>query len=434
MGLISTFTNLIKRQKPTTPKTTSDETQPVRSRTTPDYQDYLRIFKVENDRRSVVENCREMYSDDTRAKAFIETLARDTVVGGFTVTVTDAADVKKAQALADELIARLSLFTRLDDWMRLSLRDGDSFLESSVDSAGLIAQVTRKPTLGMRRNSNDFDRFDDPRRAYWYSDEIWATHTVPANAVWFADWQIIHARWNHDEGSRYGTPMLSSGRKAWRRVDEGERDTAIRRKTRAGLKFLHKVLGDKTAVEEYMQRNKDTLDKPFAATQDFFGNADISVVQGDAHLGDIADVLHQLETFAVASPVPLTLIGYGKDINRDILEQKLEQYERVLKSTEAWVTDQIVKPLLELQWLLQGIWTGNIAYEIKWASKKTITPEALKQVAEALGKLQLLGLPDELLLELLARFVPDFDPVRALELIQKGRPDEIDRIDAMAGE
>jgi len=241
---------------------------------------------------------------------------------------------------------------------------------------------------------------------------------------------MIHARWGHDEGSRYGRPLFASGRKAWKRLDEGETDVAVRRKTRAGMKYVHKVEGGRDKVEEYMDLNKATLDEPFAAIQDFFGNVEIAAIQGDARLGEISDIQHHIETFAIASPVPLALIGYGKELNRDILEQKLEQYERALEQVTQWVTDQIVKPLLETQWVLQGLWPAHLDYEIQWANKKILSPATLEAVARAGLQLRALGWPDEIIIEILGPLVPGLDTERlaaALKAAATARPDEIGR-------
>ena len=129
-------------------------------------------------RRAMVEDCRNMYAHDPRVAGFINSLARDAVKGGFAVQVHQAADVDGTLLIATDLIERLRLFSRIDDWVRLTLRDGDSLLELGVDREQLIRQVTRKPTLEMHRNSNSVDRFDDPQRAYWWSDQPW--QVVPA--------------------------------------------------------------------------------------------------------------------------------------------------------------------------------------------------------------------------------------------------------------
>lgn len=426
-SLTDYFTNLINRLRPAQPKTSSDERPTPRRRATP-----AQRFGLDHGLPAEVRDSRAMVADDTRPKEIISTLARDVVKGGFRVVVSKGVDVKKAQTIADELQQRLRLVSRLDDYCRLTFRDGNSFLELSVERGGQIVELTRKPTLLMRRNSNQYDRFDDPRRAYWYSEEPWWLPEPPADALWFADWQIIHARWDHDEGDRYGTPLFASARKAFRRLDEGEDNIAIRRRTRAGMRYVHKLkTNDENDVDAYIEKNKDVLDAPYAPIQDFFGNVEIEAIQGDARLSEIDDVLHHVDTFGVASPVPLELIGYGKALNRDILEQKLEQYERALETVTQWLEDQIVRPLVEMQWLLLGIWPGGLEYQIQWASKKTLTPTMLKDIAAAGVQLRGLGWPDEVVVDILAPLIPDFDAEtlkQALVAERASRPDEIGRI------
>lgn len=421
------FSALINRLRPAQPATSSDERPSPRRRTALPPR-----FTVDRGLPAEVRDSRAMVAGDTRPKEIISTLARDVVKGGFRVVVSKGTDVKKAQSAADELYQRLRLESRLDDYCRLTFRDGNSFLELSVERSGQIADLTRKPTLLMRRASNHYDRFDDPRRAYWYSEEPWWQPEPPADALWFADWQIIHARWDHDEGARYGTPLFASARKAFRRLDEGEDNIAIRRKTRAGMRYNHKLnTNDPAEVESYLENNKDVLDSPYAPIQDFFGNVEIEAIQGDARLSEIDDVLHHVDTFGVASPVPLELIGYGKALNRDILEQKLEQYERALETVTQWLEDQLVRPLLERQWLLLGIWPGGLEYQIQWASKKTLTPTMLKDIAAAGVQLRGLGWPDEVVIDILAPLIPDFDAgalKQAMAAERASRPDEIGRI------
>jgi len=372
----------------------------------------IRRLQTEGGRRAEVGDCRDMYREDTRAKGVIQGVARDAVKGGFTVKVSGGAEPERAQEEADALIKRLRLFSRLDDWVRLTLRDGDTFLEVGVDEDRHIAVVTRKPTLEMHRASNRQDQFDDPARGYWWSDKVWAGARPPGDALWFADWQIIHARWDHDEGERYGCPLFGAARKPYKRMVEGEFDMALRRKTRAGLHRLHRFPDGtkRDVILEYQEINKDTLDNPFAAVADFFGTVDIKNLQGDARLAETGDVMHHIRTWWLASPMPMSLLGYGQDLNRDVLEKQGEQYERSLPTITQWVEDQIVRPLLELQWLLQGIWPPGLEYELIWASKRAVTPEDIRAVAEAVARLQGTHLiPDAHLLDVVALVLPDLE-------------------------
>ena len=417
---IDRITRLFRRSAPEQAQTTSDEVRrPARPTAT------MRKFQAERGRREIVLVCRKMYGEDPRAREALATLARDATRGGFQVRVSEGSEAERAQEIADDLVRRLGLFDRLDDWARLSFRDGDSFLELSVNDEDLIVDVTRKPALEMVRYSNEQDQFADPARAFWWADQMWVGQEPPRDAVWFAAWQMVHARWQHDEGSRYGTPQFAVARTAWKRMTEGEFDTAVRRKTRAGMKYLHSLEdGDDTAVERYREENKDALNDPYAAVADFFTNdkATVTTIQGDAKLGEIADIEHHIQTFGIASPVPLELLGYGANLKRDVLEEKKEQYDETVPLVSDWVEKQMVVPLLERQWLLQGIWPGGLTYKIAWPVKAALTAANLDKAAGALAKLRLTALfEDEALLGLAARMIPGLDLDALLEALARAR-------------
>lgn len=385
-------------------------------------------FTTENTRRGMVLEARSMYEDDPRVDGSISTLARDAVGSGFDLNI-DGPRAEEAQTIADELLRRIDLFSRVDDWTRLTARDGDSFLELVANAQGEIVGITRKPTLEMHRNSDDFDRFTDPMKAFYWTDQ---PTPDPTNATWFAEWQIVHARYKRDEGSRYGKPLFASARTAYKRVKEGELDIAIRRKTRAGMKYIHSLEdASETDVEAYKVRNRDALSDPFAAIADFFSNkkTDIKVVQGDANLAQIDDVLHHIDTMAIASPVPMELIGYGRNLNRDVLEQKKEQYDESITAVRKWIVTEIVKPLIERQWLLLGIWPDSLVWSVEWKGKKTPTAAAFGEIAKALVALKATGLfQDETLLRIFAMLYPDFDATAEIESLAQRVPDMAQRV------
>lgn len=433
MGLIDQFNAIYRRFFPAQAKTTSNETEPLPTARRHGAQVAYQEVRLQRDRRSIVEDCRAMYSDDSRPEAMIRALAADSVRNGFVLTIEDDVMAERARQEAAALASRLEIESRLDDWIRLTLRDGDTFNELSVDRGGGIVQVTRKPTLSMYRNSDRYDRFPDPAKAFYYSEDEYGLGRIPDDAIFFAQWQVVHARWNHDEGSRYGRPLFASGRKSFKRIQEGESNVAIRRKVRSGKRYQHRIEGGAEAVEEYMRVNQDALDNPFAAVQDFFGNADIKVIEGDGTIGDIADIMHHIETFAFGSPVPLSLIGYGADLNRDILEQKLEQYRDAQVAVAKWAAAELYAPLLKTQWLLKGIYYPNLTWSLVPATKEKLDPATLLTVAQAGLALKALGWPDEAIIDTLAPLVPGLDAdglKTAMVAAVAGRPDEIDRIAA----
>jgi len=401
-SIIDRITALFRRDHP---KTTADEV--VRQRPRP-AADLISKLRSSNERAAIIKDSRTMYQSDTRAESIMQTLARDAVAGGFMVDADDDNAIEIAHALRD----RLKLNGRLDDWSRLTFRDGDTFLEIGVTNDLKIVDVTRKPTLLMHRNTDKADRFEDPSEAFWLSERAWL-NDVPRDALWFAEWQIIHARWNHDEGNRYGRPLLASAIKSWKRMNEGELDMAVRRKTRAGMKYLHVVEGaDVGGIELYKELNKSALDNPFAAAADFFTNkpGSISAIQGDARLNDIADVQHHIHTFWLGSPVPMGIVGYGTDIDFSVIGHQKEQYDETLIEVQSWVTDQFVRPLIERQWLLAGILPDHLTYEIKWTPKKRVTAADIEKLFRAALAMRALGLPEETIAIILTWFLPGIEP------------------------
>jgi hypothetical protein len=404
MSLIDSITARFRRAKPVEPTTTLDVTAAAHR---PGPLDLLDDFRAETERVEIIRQCRLMYKTDMRIKRLIGTLARDVTRGGFTFHSEDV----RSQTVLTALAARTRIVKGLNDWVRLALRDGDTLLEVGVNAQAEIIDLTRKPTLEMRRNSDPFDRFADPARAFWWGPAIWWGMEPPNDAVWFADWQIVHARWAHDEGSRYGEPLFSAATSAFKRMREGELDIAVRRKTRAGLRYNHQFPPgtDPGAIEKYQEINKEALEDPYAATADFFGTTDIKAIGGDATLNQIEDVLHHIRSLWTASPVPMSAIGYGQDINRDVLEKQKEQYDEELPPIMTWVEDDLVKPIADLQLLLAGILPETAAYTIVWKPKKVLTAAILRDVADAAIRLRALGLPDELILQVLAPFLPGID-------------------------
>jgi hypothetical protein len=265
------------------------------------------------------------------------------------------------------------------------------------------------------------DRFSDPSRAFCWNDEVFMLLGLPPrDAVFFAAYQIIHARWAHDAGERYGMPLFTSGRQSWLYATDGERNMAVRRRVRAGLTRVHNLKETSPGqLEAYVARNKEALNNPDIATLDLYANGDsmtINTVQGDAHLSEIEDVEHQISTFLFNSPTPPELMGYGENLNRDVLQEKQDHYDDVLDGIAAWLDDQFLIPLLERQWMLQGIWPASLRYTIERPSRTPITALLLQNAGTAAKGLQDAGIPDRIVYELLAKIVPGIDVDRIMEL------------------
>jgi hypothetical protein len=110
----------------------------------------------------------------------------------------------------------------------------------------------------------------------------------------------------------------------------------------------------------------------------------------------------------------MELSVYGSDLNRDILSEKRDQYEDILNQSREWAQAQIIKPLIEMEWLLHGILPASVEYKIHWRKGKSVDPAQLTQLVDAVMKLKILGVKDEELKTILALYLREID----LEILQ----------------
>lgn len=430
MTITDTIRSVFTRAAP--PPTTAEETPVLRRQIGMTGGDSL-FGGSGRDRIERVKFNRKMYREDPRAKAAIKALARDVTKGGFQIETDDPRVAEVLGAARD----RLDLNGVLENWCRLAFRDGDLMLELAMSAERRIESVTSKPCLDIHRNSNDRDTFDDPDRAFWMHPRAAGMNygKPPDDAIWFAEWQIVHARWDHDLDERYGRPLLDASASAWNRLREGEKDIAVRRKTRSGLKYLHKLTGaDKEQIEAYKAINQAALASPFAAVADLYmSEGDVKAIQGDANLSDIDDVLHHVHTWWLSSPVPQAVLGYGQDINYSVVQHQKEQYDESIGAVQRWVVSQILRPIFDRQLLLAGILPEQVKYQIEWPTKKVITPQDIESIARAAAQFRVLGVSDEVIATLIARYLPNIDPdmviLRAMGVPEEATQQRMDAIE-----
>jgi len=207
--------------------------------------------------------------------------------------------------------------------------------------------------------------------------------------------------------------MMASATGSYKRVTEGEVDVAIRRKTRSGIRYIHTLEGATGSdLEIYKENNRQALEQPFAAIADFFSNkkGSVAVLHGDGDLEKIGDVQHHISTMFSAGEVPMELIAYGEGLNRDTLAEKKEEYDETLDVLRDWVSAQIIIPLLEREWLLNGILPEGVKYSIEWRAKSIVKAADIRDITDAAMRLRILGYNEDVVRAIVARFLPNIDP------------------------
>lgn len=382
-------------------------------------------FKVEQDRVSQIKESNKFYNEDDLAEGVVRAIASNATMGGFKLNCSD----DRAKVIIDDMLRRTKLQNKAFPYLRKGMLDGDLFAQIVVAPNGDIIKIKRMPALLMRRNSNDQDEFDDPMRAFYQVDPLEGAYFAldpnrlsDRDATWFAEWQIVHARWDHDEGGRYGVPFLNSSRGSLKKIAEGALDMAVRRKTRAGMKYVHSLEDATEAeLEAYKNRNKKALSNPFAAVIDFFSNkkVTISAIQGDANLSETKDIDFHVDRFFAGVPVPKALLGFEQSINRDVLEKQEVQYLRELENARSFTTG-FIREIVDLQLLLKGILPEQVNYNIIWADLwGDQKMDNLSKATDIIVKLQATGLlDDEDLLRVLGAFIVDINIDEAIEKLK----------------
>lgn len=408
-NIVTQIKNIFKKADtaPTTNDTIQNQKPSTLVTTPPSVFNRYTIQGLNTSRYDRLTYCNSMYEEDGRVQESTNTLSRDIVKDGFEIFIKDGP--KKAQRIADDLIKRLNLNLLLYDFVRRTFLDGESFLEIGINSNREIIAVKRHETLNMRVNAGEDFVIHDPSKAYWYS--VNSTDINPSNeSVFFADWQMLHPKWIPDRKGVYGLPLFYSSRGFYQRAHDGEDDIYVRRRSRAGIKYLHVIEdGTPSDIDTYKEKNKEALENPLAAQADFFTakKGSIQVVEGDNNIGEMSDIMHNIESLLIASPVPSGLIGYGKDYNRDTLTMQNEQYKVTIDFlTDMWVGAQFIKPILERAWLLQGIVPENLDYDLLWRYRVVLSPAELTDVAEAALKFKASGWGKELIAKMFYRYVP----------------------------
>lgn len=395
----------------------------------------LSLYSLRYLRRSYLDDVNRQYLDDPRCFRSINKFAREAVRGGFTIVVSKNIPEdrrNKAMAIAKDLTPRIN--KPMQSWAKMTMVEGESFCQAVIYQNQIVG-VKRMPTPSMERNSNDSDEFDNPEEAFSQVDVMTNSEvaTFPEAIMW-------HGRWNWIDGQRYGIPELLPSRRARQLLEMVEEAQARRRIARAAMHYLFIIgnkdnPGDYTDIQKFKEVNgmvdgrREALN-PIEVGRDYFVNGlgDAKVLEGDAHVHEIADVEYFQELYTAAGlPTPPALIGIGqKGVNRDVLEDQRAEW---LKETQV-LSDLMaegVRFFFDLALLLAGIMPEQVDYKVHFSESNIETPST---IVERIIKLRQSflgtprnGIPDPLIsritaIQHIAEFVDVEDVEAELEAIE----------------
>ena len=371
---------------------------------------------VDQERRALVAQMRLMDAQDGRVKTVHSRVARDVIKGGLVMQFDEKGS---SQTLKDEwerFEHRIGLnrSEKLKSDARGLVMEGNLPLQLVLNEAQDVVSAIRMPSDTIVPMVDLGGRFKNPAAAYEQRDVL--TGRVLAT---FAAWQLMLCRLdpdNYDDLGAMGRPWLDSCARTWKKLVMTEEDLVIRRRMRAPLRLAHVLEGaDDAAIDKYrhtVESEKGDI------TTDFYLNrkGGVTAVQGDATLGDIADVAHLLDTFFAGTPAPKGLFGYTDGMARDILEDlKRDYYAEVdgLQDLQAGAYAMAFR----IHLLFKGIDPGPKEFHLRFAERRT---ETGNQVADLMLKNIAAGLPTDLVY---AEAGYDPEQVRAIREAQAKRGD-----------
>ncbi len=362
-----------------------------------------RTMMVDYDRRAQVALMRRMDREDGRVKTVHSRVARDVIRGGLVMQVMEPASSETLRREWSRFADRLNLTQseKLKSDARGLVMEGNLPLQLVLDADALdIVAALRMPSDTIVPMVDMGGRFANPGAAYEQRDVM--SGKVLAT---FAAWQLMLCRLdpdNFDDAGSMGRPWLDACASTWKKLVMTEEDLVIRRRMRAPLRLAHVLEGaDDTALAAY---RKDVESGQGEITTDYYLNrkGGVQAVQGDATLGDIADVAHLLDTFFAGTPAPKGLFGYTDGMARDILEDLKRDYYAEVDGLQDMVAGAYAAAF-RIHLLFKGVVPGPDEFVLRFAERRTETPN---QVADLALKYMALGLPvDEIDLLL------GFDPV-----------------------
>ena len=406
-------------------------------------------FRVETTRAAIMASARALAEGDPRVSEPNRKLARDLSSGGFQLVITESPSQALENRVADiaqQVFALLD--AKLEGWLEDNINEGDLFLHFDTDSSGAFRQVY-KPVdtdpLNFYRNSNSADRFTRPEQAFVYSPEGFPLNILDfeslasrpsygrksglkSNHMPLAAWHVIHSRWRHRDGQRYGCPQYFAGRQHYKWLDEGELNAHFRRWLASSRILVHTVPdADATELNAYLDAMQIDPDNPFAPHADMATSTPNGIysIQGDNTHASVEDLNRLQQILELCSPVPLPLLSFAADLNRDTITALKDEYHNSLSMMIPWVWSNIYEPVLNRVLITHNIDPTMFTMTMAPRLKPPVKLDELKAVGEAILALRTSELlTDERIIRSIASALPDADIDTLLSELEELRAEQ----------
>lgn len=361
------------------------------------------------DLRSKIEEIDNLDNTNGQVKQLHRKMAKFATRGGVSFVMTDGSENQRMADIANEWIKRVKLDkrkVRREHGVRL-LKHGNLVIQNVVSDQKRVESLIVMPTTMMKPLLDEKGQFRSVEKAYVQTD-----FSGMMEMVTFAKWQISWGDIDKESNEIYGRPVIDAERKRAYQIGMTDDDMVIRRRYRAPLRLLHKLLGMRNEeMEEYRRFNKESLENPNAINSDLFTNVEggVTAIQGDTNLDQIADVQFANKKFYAGCGVSAHQFGLVEDdLNRDVYEDTLGDFYETIEDIQETLADTWEESL-RLEFLLNGINADAYEWDLKLEGRKVETPN--QQMDRGL-KAKTMGLPLKFIITEILRW--PWEPIKAM--------------------
>lgn len=294
----------------------------------------------------------------------------------------------RLRAAMSDIADHVNRFLLPDEQKLMLVRDmakyGDQFEQIGIDGQRNVARLVNMPVRTMWVKQQP-DGTIDPADAY---AQVLPSQQNKEVASWPA-WKIVHFANRKSRSDLYGRSIFESCLRSYIQIEAMEAAMIIRRLERAPLRMKHVLDVGHLASEQEIQRNKEEYRKRNRKLRTVDGNknfqmqrinmpadedylvakrdkdspADIVPVEGDAHIGEIADYIHFFNKWLSGLGPPKAHLGYEADTMRSVVTDLHIVFARKGRRMQM----QFIRGLNHIYWLamiLRGIDPRRVRYAI----------------------------------------------------------------------
>ena len=338
----------------------------------------LESSQISHRRRAVLSDVMRMAKSDVRVARILYKLGADATHKSYTVEIQECQS-KRLERRALEIIERTDHLCQIKEkmrgWTQALLRDGDLFLQLMIDGINMEIVESKKLAAEITHSRLDAEGKFPKNKSPYFQSTIYDPSMETRS---FEEWEIVHIKWEDEDGQPYGKPLFESARLVQKRTESAEQDISMRRKLMAAMRYVFNIgTPDNPAtweeVDKFKEENADSLDNPLNPVGHFYlnGLGEIDTLKGDENIGDTRDIEHHEGLIFQAGLTPNVLMSGGREkaSNMNTVGHQKDDYHRTLINIDDTIEKQGLRIIYNRALLLQGINPDAVTYTLNWGAK-----------------------------------------------------------------